>query len=241
MDFSRLGAVFVELHHPRPGAELVGTRLCLACVDVLAVDHAGILLVGTDGGSTSFGTSDATPVGIVADLQFTLGEGPGLDAHAHGHPVLEPDLCRPSSAHWSAFAAAALRHGVRGVFSFPLRTGPSRLGALDLSCTAAGALSDGQLADAVVMAEVVTQVLLAAQADARPGGLAAGFGDPRSLRLEVHQAAGMLSEQLDIRAADALVLLRAHAYAGNRPIDAVAHEVVTRVLRIDAGLDGNGG
>ena len=43
----------------------------------------------------------------------------------------------------------------------------------------------------------------------------------------------MISEQLDLRAPDALVLLRAAAYASERPIDDLAHDVVTRRLRFD--------
>jgi GAF domain len=240
MEFARLGAVFAGLQTPRPGAELVGTRLCLACVDVLDVTEVGILLVDADGGPTSFGTSDASPVGVVEDLQFMLGEGPGLDAHASGRPVLEPDLAHPSATHWSAFAPAALREGVLGVFSFPLRAGTNRLGALDLSSAVPGELSPRQRSDAAVMAGIVAQTLLAAQAGARPGRLATDFDDSPTLGLEVHQAAGMLSEQLDIRAADALVLLRAHAYSAERGIDAVARDIVMRKLRIDGRLDGGG-
>jgi hypothetical protein len=240
MEFVRLGGVFAELHRARADAELVGTRLCRACVDVLDVNEVGIMLVDADGGSTSFGTSDASPVGVVEELQFTLGEGPGLDAYATDRPVLEPDLSRPATTHWSAFAPAALREGVLGVFSFPLLAGTNRLGALDLSRGTPGALSSDQRADAVVMADVVAQTLLAAQSGARPGRLATDLGDSRTLRFEVHQAAGMLSEQLDIRAADALVMLRAHAYAEQRPIDAVASEVVTRKLRIADLRDGGG-
>ncbi|MDQ1429986.1 MAG: hypothetical protein QOF40_588 [Actinomycetota bacterium] len=240
MELVRLGAVFTELHRPRPQAELVGTRLCLACVDVLEVSEAGIILVDADGGSTSFGTSDDSPVGVVEDLQFILGEGPGFDAYATGRPVLEPDLARPVTPRWSAFAPAALREGVLGVFSFPLVAGTSRIGALDLSCATTGPLSPGQRADAVVMADVVAQTLLAAQSGALPGRLGSDLGDARTLRFEVHQAAGMLSEQLDIRAADALVMLRAHAYAGQRSIDVVAREVVTRKLRIGDRLQKGG-
>ena len=48
----------------------------------------------------------------------------------------------------------------------------------------------------------------------------------------------MLSEQLDIRAADALVLLRAHAYAAECPIDTLARDIVARKLRLDDHLDG---
>jgi hypothetical protein len=239
MELARLGAMFAELHRLRPGANLVGTRLCLACVDVLDVTEAGIMLVDAGGGSTSFGTSDDSPVGVVEDLQFVLGEGPGLDAHATGRPVLEPDLSRPAT-RWSAFAPAALREGVRGVFSFPLVAGAARLGALDLSCATSGPLSIGQRADAGVMADVVAQTLLAAQSVAPPDWLGHEFGDSRTLRLEVHQAAGMLSEQLDIRAADALVMLRAHAYAEQRQIDVVARDVVLRKLRIGDPLQEGG-
>ena len=42
----------------------------------------------------------------------------------------------------------------------------------------------------------------------------------------------MVSEQLGIGIADALVRLRAHAYAEGRPVNAVAADVVARVLRI---------
>ncbi len=50
-----------------------------------------------------------------------------------------------------------------------------------------------------------------------------------SLRGQVHQASGMISEQLGIGIADALVRLRAHAYAEGRPVNVVAADVVARV------------
>ena len=83
------------------------------------------------------------------------------------------------------------------------------------------------------MAGVVTRRLLAAQVGAPAGLLGADLDDRRAFRSEVHQAAGMISEQLDLRATDALVLLRAAAYASERPIDDVARDVVSRRLRFD--------
>jgi hypothetical protein len=80
---------------------------------------------------------------------------------------------------------------------------------------------------------VVARRLLTAQVGAPMGLLGTDLDDPRSMRAEVHQASGMISEQLDIRAVEALVLLRAAAYASERPIDEVAHEVVLRDLRFD--------
>lgn len=238
MELGRLGQLFVDLYHPpvdgaAPDTASVGTRVCAVCVDVLDVGDAGILLVDGDGHLSGFATSGLAPVGVVEDLQFTLGEGPGIDAHASSRPVCEPDLAHPAAARWSAFAPAAVRAGVSGVFSFPLRVGSVRLGALDLSRAEPGALSREQRLDAVVMAGVVTRRLLTAQSGAASGLLGRDLDDPRTLRVEVHQAAGMLSEQLDLRTADALVLLRAAAYASERPIDDLAHDVVARGLRFD--------
>ena len=50
-------------------------------------------------------------------------------------------------------------------------------------------------------------------------------------RAEIHQAAGMVVAQLGISAADALARLRAHAFAKQRLLRDVAHDVVARRLR----------
>ncbi len=241
MELRRFAELFAELARPVvDDADGVGTRLCVACVELLEMADAGILLVDDDGAMSCFATSGTAPVGVMEDLQFTLGEGPGIDAHASGRPVFASDLAHSSSTPWSAFAPAAVHNGVHGMFSFPLRVGEVRLGALDLSRGTAGALTRQQRFDGVVMADVVTRWLLAAQDGAPAGLLGHDLDDRRTLRAEVHQAAGMISEQLDVRAPDALVLLRAAAYASERPIDDLAHDVVTRSLRFDDHDSGGG-
>jgi len=49
----------------------------------------------------------------------------------------------------------------------------------------------------------------------------------------VHQATGMISVQLEVSLAEALVRLRAHAYANDRPLNEVAADVVARRLRLE--------
>jgi hypothetical protein len=242
MELGRLGRLFADLYRADDNGERdrasVATRACVACVELLDVGGAGILLVDDSGRASAFGASGAESAGVVEELQFVLGEGPGVDAHTDGRQVFVPDLARVEPTRWTEFTPAALRAGVHGVFSFPLGSGTIRLGALDLSDGSPGPLGRQQCIDAVVMADIVTRRLLATQADASPGRLGSELdGDARALRIEVHQAAGMLSEQLDIRSAHALVLLRASAYASERPIDEVAHEVVTRTLRFDDGQE----
>jgi len=129
--------------------------------------------------------------------------------------------------------------GVRAVFGFPLQVGGVRLGALNLYRTRPGALGDEQHANALVMADVVAQAVLLLQANASPGEVSAELEAEADFQYVVHQAAGMVAVQLNITVAQALVRLRAHAFAADEPLADVARDVVTRALRFD-GADERG-
>ncbi len=101
------------------------------------MDGVAIMLRGDDGAGSIFGRSDDV-VGGLEDLQFTLGEGPGIDAHTSGRPVFEPHLAE--STLWPVFAAAAEEAGMLACFAFPLSVGAIRLGALDLYRGRSGSL-----------------------------------------------------------------------------------------------------
>lgn len=106
-----------------------------------------------------------------------------------------------------------------------------RLGALTLHQTRAGGLSDAQHADALTLADLVMQVVVARQAGADPGALAEGLEPLATGRAEIHQAAGMISVQLSVSVADALVRLRARAFRDGRPLADLAADVVARRIR----------
>jgi hypothetical protein len=209
-----------------------GPSLCRAAADLLDMSGVAIMLRSAEGAGSSFGASDAT-VGVLEDLQFTLGEGPGIDAHSSGRPVFAPRLDDPALGRWPAFAPAAVTAGMLAGFGFPLRVGAIRLGALDLYRVQPGSLTAGQVTDAGLFAGVVTHAVLALQAQASPGELPREIDQAADLRVQVHQASGIVSEQLDIDIADALVRLRAHAYAEGRPVNDVAADVVAGTLRIE--------
>jgi hypothetical protein len=62
-------------------------------------------------------------------------------------------------------------------------------------------------------------------------GAGTGWEQLASLeRVEVYQATGMVMDQLDCTAADALVRLRAHAFATNQTASDVAWAIVRRTL-----------
>jgi AmiR/NasT family two-component response regulator len=56
-------------------------------------------------------------------------------------------------------------------------------------------------------------------------------------RAEIDQATGMLTEQLGTGIADALLRLRAYAYANDRRLADVAGDIVARRLRLSAEAD----
>ena len=209
-----------------------GRAVCVACAAVVGTTGAGIMFKVGDRHHGSLGSSDET-AGLVEELQFTLGEGPCIDAYDTGRPVAEPDLANPTRLRWPAFSGPVVGVGVRAVFAFPLQLGAIHLGALDLHCDHAGALRLDQHNDALTVARVVTHALLDVQAAVPAGGLAPEFADAEILRVEVHQASGMLAAHLDISVADALVRLRAWAYAEGRPVRDVARDVITKRLRLE--------
>jgi len=174
---------------------------------------------------------------LIEELQFTLGEGPCMDAHTFGVAVIEPDLAAPATLRWPAFAPAARAAGARALFGFPIRIGAARLGALNLYRDHAGSLSDDQHSYAQVVSEVAARAILASQADAPTGTLAVELDAEPNFAFRVHQAAGMVAVQLDVSVADALVRLRAHAFRTGRLISVVADDVVGRGLRFDAESD----
>jgi hypothetical protein len=220
------------LAHLKTGDEPVHgeARLCEVCAEVVAMTGAGIMLMAGELPLGSVCSSNQVSA-LIEDLQFTLGEGPCVDAYRHGRPVLAPNLAYPVEARWLAFTPSAVAAGAKAVFGFPLQVGAVRLGALNLYRDRPGALTDDQHADALVMAGVAARAVITRQAQAPGGPLAAELEAGWDFRVVVHQASGMVSAQLDVSVAEALIRLRAYAFANDRLLTDVAEDVVSRRLR----------
>ena len=173
------------------------------------------------------------------DLQFTLGEGPCVECSQTGRPVLQPDLAGSGAGRWPGFSAGALQVGIRAIFAFPLRVGGIRLGVLDLHRDSVGGLTTAELQEALSFADAATALLLRLQAQPSPEGSVLGDIEVVEDRAEVHQATGMISVQAGVEMAEALVRLRARAYATDRPIVNVARDVLTGTVTFDPGYGGD--
>jgi GAF domain len=208
------------------------TSLCLACVDVLPVTGAGLVLMSGHRSLDFIAVSDAVSESV-QEMEYALGEGPCVTAYLTKRPVFDPDLAGKGATEWPEFRRVALATGIHAAFGFPLCIGRICIGTLNLYNDRAGPLTDGQIADAVVVAEFATRAVLAWQGAAPPGVLAWQLKQARNHGVEVHQATGRISRQVEISVDDALVLLRAYAFSHDRPLGDVAREVASGHLRLD--------
>jgi hypothetical protein len=229
MASARVAAILSAVWAASPDGTGRPYALVRDCARALPVSGVGLALMTDDGPAGTVAATDGSAL-LLEDLQFTLGEGPCVDASGSGRPVLEPDLAATAQRRWPAFADSALAAGVAAVFAFPLRVGAIRVGVLDLYRDSPGVLSSGELADALSFADAATLLLLHEQTrgsdDGQQGNAPSVFDD----RAEVHQATGVISVQARVGLAEALLLLRARAYADQRPTGEVARDVLAGTL-----------
>jgi hypothetical protein len=191
-----------------------------------------MLMSAASHGSTICSSNEVSA--LIEELQFTMGEGPCLDAFHLALPVLEPDMADHGSARWPAFAPPAVAAGARAIFGFPLKVGAVCVGALNLYRDVPGGLKPDQQADAVVLAAVAARSVLTMQSQASDGRLASAFEEGSHIRFVVHQASGMVAVQLGVTPSEALIRLQGHAFANDRLVTDVAKDVVAHRVRFDA-------
>jgi GAF domain-containing protein len=236
---SRIEAYLHSIDPSSKAAGLSGSGLGELCAEITGVTGAGIMLMAEGDHRGCLSASDPT-MAVIENLQFTLGEGPCIDAFATGRAVQEPDLAAVTTTRWPLFTGPAVEAGVEAVFAFPLLIAGTCVGALDLYNATPGPLDDGQLAEAGNVATMVAEVVLTLQNDTATGELPEAFKAATKARAVVYQAAGMTAVQLDISVDDALVRLRGNAFAVGRPVNDLARDVTERTLRLD-GLDSSNG
>ena len=140
-------------------------RLCVAAAAGLGVTGVGMALMSGKGHEGLVGATDGA-ARAMEELQFTLGEGPCMDASGGGRSVFQPDLARTAPARWPGFGPAVLEAGIAAIFAFPLQVGGIRLGVLDLYRDTPGVLDDAEVtaalayADAAVLCSVESLIVV---------------------------------------------------------------------------------
>jgi diguanylate cyclase (GGDEF)-like protein len=129
-------------------------------VELMEITGAGVTLISDTTSPHYFAASDGSALKF-EELQTTLDEGPCVVTYQTGEAVSIADL--HYEVRFPKFVAAALEAGLVAVFTFPLRQGDRRLGALDLYRDTAGPLSEEAMVVAQTLADVVSAYLVNAQ------------------------------------------------------------------------------
>lgn len=213
-----------------PDGTLGPRELCLSCVKVLPVDRAALTIGVAVSEWEPLIATDETAA-LIEAKQVVAGEGPAFDAVERGGPVLVDDLATQFD-RWPGFTTALGRAAYGAMFAFPLQIGAIAVGVLDLYRAEPVPIEPADLAAMLSVADIVTMVLLSRPppTDSDTGAVRAWW-TPTPSSSEIHQATGMVVAQLSVTPRVAYLRLRAHAFAQDRPLTAVARDVIERRLR----------
>jgi hypothetical protein len=210
-----------------------GSAVALACVAALPGDGAAITLMSCDQDRALLCSSDEVLI-EVEKQEYTLGEGPSLEAFLTARPVLVPQISDPSVARrWPILAAQLALLPLGGLFTFPLHIGLTNVGVCSLYRRAGGELSRHDFGFVFSALDLTTYALRAGRGNAAEHGIDAALGVQESTsRDTVHQATGMLIAQLGMDPDTAFARLRGHAYGTGRTLESIADDIVNRRLRL---------
>ena len=130
-------------------------------VDVLPITAAGVTIIAPGVAPHYLAASNDAALQFER-LQTELHEGPCLEAYESGKAVAISDL--RVDLRFPQFTPRALAAGLAAVFTFPLRDGDERLGALDLYRDRRGRLNATAMRTAQTLADVTAAYLHNAKA-----------------------------------------------------------------------------
>lgn len=201
----------------------LAARLCEACTEILGAD-AGALTISSATERLTVRTAEF-PFMEFEDLQDVLGEGPAQHALAEQRPVImhlgEQD--DDAAAFPVLSSMASDMGGPLSVYAVPMRPGGRVVGALTLYVRTGGLARS--LEEAQFLADAAGAALLG-----DPGTTDIDAQPSWAQRARVHQATGLVVAQLGIAPADAMAVLRAHAFGRASNLDSVVADVLDRRL-----------
>ncbi|MFE2537117.1 GAF and ANTAR domain-containing protein [Streptomyces sp. NPDC059371] len=232
VDLAGIARAFIAAVQGLPAAA-VPDALCRACVSFLPeVSGLSLSVLGPDEGVGVVLFASDEVAALLAEIQYTLGEGPCAEAVRLRAPVFAPALTRaPDARRWPLFSVQAAKAGAEAVFSVPLPGAVGALGTLDLYRESAGALSREQVRTALLVADALSLAVAAlGEASDDSDGVVTWLEGAESDREEIHQATGMIMVQLGVSAEEAVLRLRARAFAQGLTSTDVARAVLERTM-----------
>lgn len=201
------------------------TRLADRCVEVLDVDAAGIMLAAPEGHLRVMASSSEA-MRVLELFEVQAQEGPCLDCHRTGQPVVNQDLAA-DGGRWPRFAAEAIAAGFQSVHALPMRLRGSVIGALNLFRAGPGEMGPADIEVAQAFADVATIAILQHRAALEAQVVNEQLTHALNSRVVIEQARGMVAERLDLDLERSFSALRNHARNHNPRLADVADAVIS--------------
>lgn len=174
----------------------------------------------------------------IDEIQYSLNEGPCLQAYESQDLVLTEDL--EDEQRWPRFTAAALQHGLRGLVAAPLTVRGSRLGALNVYALRARVFDESTVETAALFAEQASIVLANAEAFTRAQATAISLEQALTSRSVIDMAKGIAMAREACGPAEAFDVLRQMSQTQHRKLREIARELIDQVQReaVDTAAEG---
>jgi GAF domain-containing protein len=213
-------------------------RLAGHCVQLLAVDAAGILLADAQRELRVVASTNEQTEWMEL-LQLQSDEGPCVDCFRSAAAVSVLDLDEAAS-RWPRFASAlADRESYRSVHALPLRLRGEPVGALNLFRHEPGALPAADLALGQALADVATIGILSERAVNRGEVLNEQLQTALNSRVVIEQAKGVLAERGGIGMDAAFDRLRSYSRNHNLKLSDVGRRIVGSGLATSVLAEGS--
>jgi GAF domain-containing protein len=207
-------------------------RLVGYCVELLAVDAAGILLADALGDLRVVASSNEQTDWMEL-MQLQADEGPCVECFRTGAPVSIGDLDE-AAARWPRFVAAIEERGTyRSVHALPLRLRGEGIGTLNLFHQHPGPLPAADLALGQALADVATIGILSERAIRRGEVVNEQLQIALNNRIIIEQAKGVLAQHGNLNMDAAFDRLRSYARHNGLRLSDVARRVVDTDLATD--------
>jgi GAF domain-containing protein len=204
------------------------TRLADRCVEALDVEAAGLMLATADG-QLRVMASSSEAMRMLELFELQAQEGPCLDCHRTGRPVVNQDLATVDG-RWPRFAPEALAAGFHSVHALPMRLRGTVIGALNLFRVGAGEMGEADIDVAQAFADVATIAILQHRATLEAQVVNEQLTHALNSRVVIEQAKGMVAVYLDLDMEGSFTALRTHARNHNLRLVDVANAVIGGTL-----------
>jgi GAF domain-containing protein len=204
------------------------TRLAERCVEVLDVETAGVMLAAPgDQLRVLASTSEAMRDLELFELQAQ--EGPCVDCHRTGLPVVNQDLAA-IGGRWPRFAAEAVAAGLHSAHALPMRLRGTVIGALNLFRAGHGEMGPADIEVAQAFADAATIAILQHRAAEEAQVINEQLTHALNSRVVIEQAKGMVAERLGLDMERSFNVLRTHARNHNLRLADIAAAVIDGTL-----------